>query len=262
MKLPSWTLTAVVVGAIVFASVWEIASVVRYGGDQPSDDNWKDAALWLEGEARVGDVFESHPAWIEPLVRQWFGRWMTLDSVTQADPSNAPRRWIVQVGKHEASAARSKVFGPLTLSLVESAVKAVSWRMDTLIGVETVGRVYGGIQEVDFEPRKCLTFAPAANASAYGTKTVTGGGTLVGFAGIADIFTRRDNTLPALVHVKWRPNPEGEFTSIATEEIHVDRGWHRFQGTIPASGQVKVEVSAPGKENRNRLVCTVLELRS
>jgi hypothetical protein len=80
------------------------------------------------------------------------------------------------------------------------------------------------------------------------------GSALVGYVGLADVFTRRDDREPARLEVLVG----GEL--VAERTVGVNDGWVRFDAaTTPAeSAEVEFRATALGK---NRLVCFAAEAR-
>ena len=79
------------------------------------------------------------------------------------------------------------------------------------------------------------------------------GTTLVGYAGLADVFTRRDIRAPGELAVEIAGKP------VASLRLGVDDGWVRFEApTTPGVGDVTFVASADAPQ---RQICFAAEAR-
>lgn len=113
------------------------------------------------------------------------------------------------------------------------------------------------LAEVGFTPRRCVQLVPAAGGAATFTfPQFLLGSELVGYVGLADIFTRRDVREPGALEVLVN----GQKVAAAT--AGVDDGWVRFAAeTTPGPAEVKVIARAPSPRAHQRLICFAMESR-
>jgi hypothetical protein len=110
------------------------------------------------------------------------------------------------------------------------------------------------LAEVGFAPHRCIQITPAVGKPTRLTfPGLTLGSELVGYAGLADVFTRRDIRSPGKLEVEIAGKV------VATVEPGVDDGWVRFAvATAPGPTDVTFIASAT---KPNRLVCFAAEAR-
>nr|MBA3458953.1 hypothetical protein [Deltaproteobacteria bacterium] len=108
--------------------------------------------------------------------------------------------------------------------------------------------------EVGFAPHRCILIVPNPGKPVRLTfPQVQLGSELVGYVGLADVFTRRDIRAPGKLEV------EIGGTIMATATPGVDDGWVRFQtATTPGTADVTFIASA---EAPNRQLCFAAEAR-
>ena len=79
---------------------------------------------------------------------------------------------------------------------------------------------------------------------------------IVGYVGLADIFTRRDVREPGRLTIRV----DGK--EVARVGAGVDDGWVRFVApTEPGLAQVEIELTAVGPGARDRRICFAAEAR-
>ncbi|MGE5181253.1 MAG: hypothetical protein ACM31C_04290, partial [Acidobacteriota bacterium] len=121
--------------------------------------------------------------------------------------------------------------------------------------IEGGGAPHRELTEVGFEPHDCIEVTPPSDRHPVRI-TFPGlalGARLVGYVGIADVFTRRDNRAPGQLAVEIGGQ------TVASVTPGVEDGWVRFEAaTPPGAHDVTFVVSAttPGK-----LVCFAAEAR-
>jgi hypothetical protein len=110
------------------------------------------------------------------------------------------------------------------------------------------------LAEVGFTPRRCLQIVPPPGRPVRVTfPELPLGRELVGYAGLADVFTRRDIRAPATLAVEI----DGRVVASVTPGI--DDGWVRFQvATTPGTADVTFVASADAP---SRLLCFAAEAR-
>jgi hypothetical protein len=122
------------------------------------------------------------------------------------------------------------------------------------VRVDGGGRPTLEIAEVGFEPHRCLQVTPAPNRPVRITFPQLMLGTkLVGYAGLADVFTRRDIRAPGSLAVEIGGKQVAQLTP------GVDDGWVRFEATTtPGPTDVTFIASATAPQ---RLICFAAEAR-
>ncbi|NVB81194.1 MAG: hypothetical protein HOV81_22550, partial [Kofleriaceae bacterium] len=123
-------------------------------------------------------------------------------------------------------------------------------RLETVTGV----RPSREIAEVGFAPHDCLQVTPSPNQPVRITfPQVPLGTKLVGYAGLADVFTRRDIRAPGTLAVEIGGR------EVARVSPGVDDGWVRFEAvTTPGPADVTFVASAKAPQ---RLICFAAEAR-
>ncbi len=82
------------------------------------------------------------------------------------------------------------------------------------------------------------------------------GSQLVGYVGLADVFTRRDVRAPGELAV------EIDGTRVVTKRVGVDDGWVRWTvSTTPGPHAVAFVATAIGPKAKDRLICFAAEAR-
>jgi hypothetical protein len=161
-------------------------------------------------------------------------------------------------------ARRTLQFGKLTVRRYERAPVTVltDFVTDAAAGRHVVkGDVAGpavvSVEEVGFEPHRCIRVEPAPDRTAVVEFSGVELGTrLVGYVGLADVFTRRDIRDPARLDVSIDDRPAASVTA------GVDDGWVRFDvATRAGSAKVSFAASAVGPKAKQRLVCFAAEAR-
>jgi hypothetical protein len=110
------------------------------------------------------------------------------------------------------------------------------------------------LTEVGFAPHRCVQVTPVVGHPTRITfPQAQLGTTLVGYVGLADVFTRREIRLPGQLSV------EVDGKTIAIARFGVDDGWVGFSATTtPGVADVVFEARAYGPQ---RLVCFAAEAR-
>ncbi|HEY5928283.1 MAG TPA: hypothetical protein VIV11_41630, partial [Kofleriaceae bacterium] len=116
------------------------------------------------------------------------------------------------------------------------------------------GRPTLELAEVGFTPRRCIQIIPPPKGSVRITfPQLQLGSELVGYAGLADVFTRRSPRGPGTLAVEIG----GQV--VAQVAPGVDDGWVRFAApTTPGPADVTFIASAT---DPNRLICFAAEAR-
>ncbi len=134
--------------------------------------------------------------------------------------------------------------------------------MSALPGAHVTGRTRGrpreSLEEVGFTPRRCVLVEPLPDQTAHIIyMEVPLGRELVGYVGLADVFTRRDVRDPGRLVVKV------DDQVIADVAFGVDDGWVRFASPVHARAASRIEfaVTAVGPRARDRRICFAAETR-
>jgi hypothetical protein len=245
--------TLVAAGLVVLAA-WEITVIARARATAPADGDWQAAAAHVAAAKQPGELVVFAPAWVDPVGRRWLGATMTIDEVARMDEARFARIWEVSVRGASAPAVRGlgapaevRHFGAVRVRRFDKKPATVSWR------VPEGGDVY----EVGFQPRRCLRLGGRRE-----WKGVTLGTELVVYAGLSDVWARRDNRAVARVVV----TVDGQEQARAS--VGNDSGWVALPrvATTPGPHDVAIEVGVDperGDPEKARLeTCVAAEART
>jgi hypothetical protein len=251
---------------LVAVSLWEIVGVARSARRAPSPDDWSALSAELHRRHQAGELIVFAPGWIDPIGRREVGDLIPLEMAGRMDAARYAVAWEVSQGGAravETEGARrtwSQDFGRLTLSRWERAPVDVA--TDFVAAFPAAKTTGGGAQvsleEVGFEPHRCVRAVPRPDGTidvAY--PAVELGRELVGYVGLADVFTRRDIRDPGELVVSI------DGAEVARVRAGVDDGWVRFAvKTAPsAAARVVFTARAVGVNARDRRVCFAAEAR-
>jgi hypothetical protein len=211
-------------------ALWEIVATRAAG--VPGDEAWARAAKVVRDAHQPGDLIVFAPSWVDPTGRMHLGDLIPIEMAARMDDARYARVWELSIrGAHrdERAAFEQEVDGILVRRYDRTPAKVLA----------EVAPAQMVLAEVGFEPHRCI--------QASQVKATLPAGTLVGYAGIADVFTRRDNRTAALLDVEIGGKV------VASIAPGVDDGWVRFETTIPA-GEVTFT-------SRARPVCFAAEVR-
>jgi hypothetical protein len=253
---------------LLICALLSIVAVARANSDTPSAQDWRAAADHVRGHRAAGDLIVFAPGWIDPVGREYLGDQMSIEMAGRMDAARYERIWELSVRGAEAPESRglspvsTKHFGSLTLREFEQTPAQVSedfttnWARAAVSG-QMQGRPNLSLQEVGFEPHRCIKVVPQPNQTAsMRFEGVTLGTRIVGYVGLADVFTRRDIREPG--RLELLVNDE----SRATISAGVDDGWQRFEvETEAGQGTVEFRLSAVGPKARDRRICFAAEAR-
>jgi len=231
-------------------ALWEIVATRAAG--VPGDDAWARAATLVREGFQRGDLVTFAPSWVDPVGRMHLGDLITIDQAARMDDAKYARVWELSIRGHERAerpAFEREVDGVLvrrydrTPAKVLADLRALLPQMRSEGGHPTLE-----LAEVGFAPHRCIQVVPSQPVR----MTVTlPAGTLVGYGGLADVFTRRDIRAPATLDVEIGGKVVASITP------GVDDGWVRFETKIPAGDVTFVaRAAAP-----NRLLCFTAEVR-
>ena len=218
-------------------ALWEIVATRAAG--VPGDEAWARAAKVVRAAHQPGDLIVFAPGWVDPTGRMHLGDLIPIEMAARMDDARYARIWELSIrGAHrdEPAAFEEDVDGVLVRRYDRTPVKVLA----------EVAPAQLVLAEVGFEPHRCI--------QASQIKASLPAGTLVGYVGIADIFTRRDNRAAGKFDVEIiGPMAGSQAKIVASVSPGVDDGWVRFETKIPA-GEVTFISRARG-------VCFAAEVR-
>lgn len=255
-------------GVAAMISMWRLQRAEPAG-----DDAWLAMADVVAAAWQPGDVVLAAPAWMSPLARQHIAAMGDVDAATKMDLAAVPRVLVITPTRDEALArplleangfrarlpAQTQAIGGLTLARFEQAPVAV---IDSLLAHQpTIIAEVGEVAQAGYAPRRCVMLVPPPGGQSEIMVEMTLGGTLVGYVGLADVFTRRDVRTPGRLRVELVAG-DGARTVLAEQVVGVDDGWVRFAATTqPGVARLAFIANSPAREGRDRRVCFVAEAR-
>ncbi len=240
--------------AVLLVAVWEIAVLAHAKSAAPKDADWSAAAAAVKAERAPGDLIVFAPRWIDPVGRLWFGDLMTMDDVARMDAARYARVWEVSIRGARAPEATGekgfdRSFGAVRVRRFDRAAPpAVTWSFAA--GAE--------VSEVAHEPHRCVHVPPPAKRD---TPAAQLGTTLVVYAGIADVWNRKDNK----AYADLRVLVDGAVVSEAV--IGNDSGWLALPvaTTTPGPHTVTFETAVDRQKGDQKLghldLCVAAEAR-
>jgi hypothetical protein len=249
---------------LLVVALWEVCVTPRAASAVPGDKAWQKAAEVVRAGYRPGDLIVFAPDWVDPVGRLHLGDLIPVDMATRMDAARYPRIWELSI-----RGARSPDTAGLTPEKVTTTagidvrfyqrpqpIRIVSDIREALATarVEGPARPTLELTEVGFAPHRCIQVTPPPKSSVRITFPQLALGTeLVGYAGLADIFTRRSPRGPGKLAVEIAGKV------VASVEPGVDDGWVRFAvPTTPGTADVTFIASA---DDPNRLICFAAEAR-
>lgn len=254
--------------ATALAALYSMVAVCNADHATASPEAWLEVASAVRGERQEGELIVFAPSWIDPVGRQYLGDQMDIDMAARMDAARYSGVWEVSLDGARAPEARglksdsSRRAGPLRLRHYPQVPVNVlydftaNWREGKASG-PMQGRPNLSLEEVGFEPHRCIKVVPRPDETAIVTfSNVPLGRSIVGYVGLADIFTRRDIRDPGRLAVLV----DGKLGVSVTAGI--DDGWKRFEVPTPGgSGDVEFRLTAVGAEARDRRICFAAEAR-
>lgn len=248
---------------LVLVAGWEIIATVRASDSVPDDAAWADAAKVVRAGYQPGDLIVFAPAWADPIGRLHLGDLISIDDAARMDAAKYGRIWELSMrGAHAPEVAGLTAAetsgGEVTVRRYERAPAVVLADVrQQLATARTVGAARVPtleLAEVGFAPHRCIQVVPHRGKPARVTfPQLALGRELVGYVGIADVFTRRDVRAPATLAVELGGKV------VASVTAGVDDGWVRFAApTTPGAADVTFVVASDAP---NRLVCFAAEAR-
>lgn len=250
---------------LVVISLWEVCAARRDASSVPGEPAWHAAAARVRAGYRPGDLIVFAPDWVDPIGRMQLGDLIPLEMAARMDAARYGRIWEVAI--RGARSPDTKGLAPVATDEPDEhdgvAVRryerapaiVVSDVLDRLGTATSDGaRPTLELTEVGFAPHRCLQISPARGTPVrIGFPQLPLGRELVGYVGIADVFTRRDVRSPGRLEV------EISGKVVASAEAGVDDGWVRFAAaTQPGVAEVVFVVRA---SDANRRICFAAEAR-
>jgi hypothetical protein len=247
---------------IVLVSLWEIVATHRDVSSVPGDAAWDAAATIVRADYRPGDLIEFAPDWIDPVGRLHLGDLIAPGVAARMDAARYSRIWEVSVRGARArdtiglSPVIEQTIEGVTVRRFERGAAVVVTDFAQALGGATSDGVHPTLElaEVGFAPHQCVQVIPIpGKPTTLAFHAAALGGSLVGYVGLADVFTRRDIRGPGELAV--------EIDGVRVADVHpgVDDGWVRFEAPTTAGlHDVAFTASATAPQ---RLICFAAEAR-
>ncbi len=252
----------------LLAALYSLFVVCRADHVTATTAQWLGAAAKVREGRKPSELIVFAPAWIDPLGRQYLGDQMTIDMAARMDSARYSGIWEVSLDDAPAPevaglvAQSSAAFGPLRVRHYAQTPAKVrfdftrEWRAGEASGAMQ-GRPSLSLQEVGFAPHRCIKVVPRPGQTAtLRFDAVPLGSQIVGYVGLADVFTRRDVRDPGRLEMLVND------VVVATVMAGIDDGWQRFSAaTKPGLATVEFRLTAVGAGARDRRICFAAEAR-
>jgi hypothetical protein len=265
-----WRLALAVAPAalLIALAAWEVWATAAAPRGVPDDAAWARAAAAVRARHRDGELIVFAPPWVDPVGRMHLGDLISVDMAARMDGARFGA--IVEVAIRGARAPEAAALtatatedfdGVVVRWFSRAPAVVVADVRERLAGIKVTGAVARGpsleLAEVGFAPRRCVEVVPQPGQAVRVTfPQLPLGGALVGYVGLADVFTRRDVRAPGKLEVEIG----GRVVAQAT--AGVDDGWVRFEApTTPGAADVTFVATAVGAGARDRLICFAAEAR-
>jgi hypothetical protein len=248
---------------LVVIALWEVCATPRYAASVPTDKTWQQAAAVVRAGYQPGDLIVFAPDWIDPVGRLHLGDLIPIDMAARMDAARYGRIWELAIRGQRSpdtaglSAKTQAMVGDIAVRFYEREPVTVFADVRDLLPtarVEGPARPTLELTEVGFAPHRCIQVIPPAKQTVRVTfPRMPTGTTLVGYAGLADVFTRRSPRGPGKLAI------EVDGKQVASARLGVDDGWVRFEAPTPrGAADVTFVLSA---DDPNRLICFAAEAR-
>jgi hypothetical protein len=247
---------------LVVLSLWEVCAAHHDAGAVPDDEAWQTAAKVVRDGYQRGDLIVFAPGWADPIGRMVLGDLIPVETAARMDAARYGRIWELAIRGAAApetaglAPVMEKTVGGVTVRRFERTPVTVLADLRELLATVKGEGGMGTLElaEVGFEPHRCIQVVPAPGRPVKLTfPAVPLGTSLVGYVGLADIFTRREIREPGKLDVAIAGK------HVASASAGIDDGWVRFEAvTQPGTADIEVTVSADAKQ---RLVCFAAETR-
>jgi len=264
--LPSRPLPIAAAPALLLIAIsgWELCAAARDATAVPAPDAaaWRAAAATVRAGFRSGDLIAFAPDWIDPVGRMQLGDLIPIEAAARMDAARYGRIWELAI----RGARSPDTAGLAPVEAVERDGVAVRRyeRAPAIVVGDVLDRLASAtsdgprptleLAEVGFAPHRCLQISPAPGAAVrIAFPRLPLGRELVGYVGIADVFTRRDVRSPGRLEVEIAGRV------VASAVAGVDDGWVRFAApTAPGPADVVFIARAT---DANRRICFAAEAR-
>jgi hypothetical protein len=255
-------LAAVPALLLVLVSLWEVCATRHAATATPDDAAWDAAAMLVRASYQPGDLIVFAPDWIDPVGRLHLGDLISPDVAARMDAARFGRIWELSIrGAHAPDVAG---LAPASSQEIEGVTVRRYERAPAIIVSDVASQLASAqsdgahptleLAEVGFAPHRCVQVTPVPGKPTRVTFHQLQLGTmLVGYAGLADVFTRRDIRAPGQLAVEIAGKP------VAAVRLGVDDGWVRFEApTTPGAVDVAFVASA---DSPQRQICFAAEAR-
>jgi len=247
---------------LVAISLWEVCATRRDATSVPGDAAWHAAAARVRAGYRPGDLIVFAPAWIDPVGRHELGDLISLEAAARMDAARYGRIWELAI--RGARSPDTAGLEPVEAEAHDGVVVARYERAPAIVVGDVLERLPDAttdgarptleLTEGGFAPHRCLQVSPVPGTPLrIRLPAFPLGKELVGYVGIADVFTRRDVRSPGRLDVELA----GQI--IASAVAGVDDGWVRFAAATPP-GAADVTFIARATDP-NRRICFAAEAR-
>ena len=243
-------------------SLWEVCAARRAASSAPDDAAWHSAAAKVRAEYRSGDLIVFAPDWVDPVGRLHLGDLIPVEVAARMDAARYGRIW--ELSSRGARSLDTVGLAPVLSEDHRGVVVRRYERAPVIVAADVLDRLATAttagpapsleLTEVGFAPHRCLQLNPTPGTPQRVTFPALPLGTeLVGYVGIADVFTRRDVRSPGQLDVELAGKV------IASARFGVDDGWVRFAAaTQPGVADVTFIARA---SDANRRICFAAEAR-
>lgn len=247
---------------LVAISLWEVCAARRDATSVPGDAAWRAAAERVRAGYRPGDLIVFAPDWIDPVGRLHLGDLIPLPAAARMDAARYARIWEVAIrGARSPDTAGGE---PVSAEDVGGVVVRRYERAPAVVVGDVLERFATArsdgarptleLTEVGFAPHRCLQVSPPPGTPVrIAFSGFPLGRELVGYVGIADVFTRREARSPGRLDVELAGKV------VASVEAGVDDGWVRFAAPTPPGAADLVFIARATEGNRQ--ICFAAEAR-
>jgi hypothetical protein len=251
---------------IALVAIGQVGAVACAEKRVPSERDWERAAAHVRERHVPDELIVFAPAWLDPVGRLHLGDRIPIEMAARMDAARYRAIWELSARRARApetrglEVAHEARFGDVRVRLYEQEpVVVVTDFVEALSTASVEGawaqRPRVALEEVAFSPRRCVRAVPSPGGEGrIRFEGVALGGELVGYAGLADIFTLRDIREPGGLRVRI----DGE--EVAELELGIHDGWVRFAVATEPREHATVEFLASA-DVRDRLICFAAEAR-
>jgi hypothetical protein len=235
---------------------------LREASAVPGDPAWQRAARLVRAGFRPGDLIVFAPDWIDPVGRLYLGDLISIDDAARMDSAKYGRIWEVAIRGARApdtagqSAASSDDVDGITVRRYDRtpATVVADVRDQLATAKQEGGHASVELAEVGFAPHRCIQVIPVPGHPARIVfPTFALGAQLVGYVGLADVFTRRDIRAPGHLTIEIAGR------EVASVTAGVDDGWVRF--AVPTQAGATDVAFVASADAPQRLICFAAEAR-